>query len=186
EVMDTLKENLRPEFLNRIDEVIVFTPLSKVEIRQVLFLLLRKTEKLLQRQSYGLALTEGALDVLCDAGYDPQFGARPMKRALQELLIDELSKHVLGGTFAAGDTVYVEAAGDELKFGKNPVANAKPMGEWMNLAVGSSTVGSGQSGPTKAKETAPKGKKAVEREQQVADLAKATKEVEAAVKAVKE
>ncbi len=175
EVLDTLKENLRPEFLNRIDEVIVFTPLSKAEIRQVLYLLLRKTEKLLQRQGFGFALTEAAVDVLGDAGYDPQFGARPMKRALQDLLIDELSKHVLGGEFAEGDTVYVEAAGDELKFGKAKVAGAKSVAEWM----GSPTKANGKA------TVSPKTKKTEEREQQVTELEKATKEVEAAVKAVK-
>ncbi|MBK9013684.1 MAG: AAA family ATPase [Saprospiraceae bacterium] len=183
EVLTTLKENLRPEFLNRIDEVIVFTPLSKAEIRQVLFLLLRKTEKLLLRQGYGLALTEAAIDVLGDAGYDPQFGARPMKRALQDLLIDELSKHVLGGTFAEGDTVYVEAApngasGEELKFGKAVVAGAKTVGSWQS-AVGSPVAANGKVA------VSPKGKKGAEREQQVTELVQATKEVEAAVKAVK-
>jgi ATP-dependent Clp protease ATP-binding subunit ClpB len=186
EVLATLKENLRPEFLNRIDETIVFTPLSKAEIRQVLYLLLRKTEKMLQRQGLGLSLTEGALDVLGDAGYDPQFGARPMKRALQDLLIDELSKHVLGGEFAEGDTVYVEAANaEELKFGKAAVAGAKPIGEWMGGKVGSSAGGSGQSGAAKLKEPA-KAKKGDDREKQLGDLEKATKDVEAAVQAVKE
>ncbi|MCF8246170.1 MAG: AAA family ATPase [Saprospiraceae bacterium] len=175
EVMTTLKETLRPEFLNRIDEVIVFTPLSKAEIRQVLFLLLRKTEKLLQRQGLGLALTEAAIDVLGDAGYDPQFGARPMKRALQDLLIDELSKHVLGGTFEEGDTVYVEANGDELKFGKAKVAGAKSVAEWMGAAPKSNGKAA----------VSPKAKKSGEREQHVAELEKATKEVEAAVKKVK-
>jgi ATP-dependent Clp protease ATP-binding subunit ClpB len=181
EVLDTLKENLRPEFLNRIDEVIVFTPLSKAEIRQVLFLLLRKTEKLLQRQGFGFALTEAAVDVLGDAGYDPQFGARPMKRALQDLLIDELSKHVLSGEFAEGDTVYVEAnpngaSGDELKFGKAKVASAKSVSEWMGIA------------PKENGKAAisPKMKKTDDREKQVTELEKATKDVEAAVKAVKE
>ncbi|MBI1224872.1 MAG: AAA domain-containing protein [Bacteroidetes bacterium] len=178
EVLATLKENLRPEFLNRIDEVIVFTPLNKAEIRQVLFFLLRKTEKLLQRQGLGFALTEAALNVLGDAGYDPQFGARPMKRALQDLLIDELSKHVLGGDFADGDTVFVDAIGEELKFGKAKVADAKVVAEWMGNDA--------KNKPADKAANSQKTKKAGDREQHITALEKATKEVEDAVKAVKE
>jgi hypothetical protein len=105
-----------------------------------------------------------------------------MKRALQDLLIDELSKHVLGGAFAEGDTVHVEAAGEALKFGKAAVKDAKP--------VGSLSAGAGwQLAPQPSKGGAgPKGggKKGGDREQQVAELTKATKDVEAAVRAVKE
>ena len=132
EVLDTLKEELRPEFLNRIDEVIVFLPLTKEEIKQILLLLLRKTEKLLARQKLKLQITEKALDHLADAGYDPQFGARPMKRALQDLLVNELSKEVLSGAFAAGDTVYVGEQKGALTFGKTEVKNAATVADWRN------------------------------------------------------
>lgn len=176
EVMDTLKENLRPEFLNRIDEVIVFTPLSKEEIKQVLFLLLRKTEKMLQRQGLSLSLTEAAVGALCDAGYDPQFGARPMKRALQDMLIDELSKQVLGGVFTTGDTVFVDAGNDDtLVFSKNTPANAtKNVAEWLQTVKPAS------------KAAEPEKKKKGDREKQLTELQKATKDVEAAVEKVKE
>ena len=173
EVLEALKENLRPEFLNRIDEVIVFLPLSKAEIRQILFLLMKKLDKMLGRQSLNISITEAALDLLCDAGYDPQFGARPMKRALQDILIDELSKHVIAGTFAPGETVYVDAGKEELVFSKEPVKDAKPIADWL--------AGQQKSAPAGKAPAAVKAKK----EKQVAELEKATKDVEEAVKEIK-
>jgi ATP-dependent Clp protease ATP-binding subunit ClpB len=171
EVLEALKENLRPEFLNRIDEVIVFLPLTKAEIRQILFLLLKKVNKMLERQSLRLAITEAALDLLCDAGYDPQFGARPMKRALQDILIDELSKQVIAGTYAPGETVYVDAGNNEaLVFSKAALKEAKPIADWLATQP--------KSAP--AAPSAPKSK----REKQLDELQKATKEVEKAVKEV--
>jgi ATP-dependent Clp protease ATP-binding subunit ClpB len=120
EVFDQLKEELRPEFLNRIDEQIMFLPLTKEEIKQILRLLLRKVDKMLARQGMLLRLSETAADWLADLGYDPQFGARPMKRVLQKEVVNELSKLVLSGEFGAGDTIYVEVEGDELSFNKQP------------------------------------------------------------------
>lgn len=124
EVFDLLKESVRPEFLNRIDEQIMFTPLSKAEIQQILRLLLRKVEKMLGRQGIVLRVSEQALDFLGNLGYDPQFGARPMKRALQRELVDELSKLVISGIFNAGDTIYVDVKNGELSFGKEPFKGA--------------------------------------------------------------
>ncbi|MDX1939218.1 MAG: AAA family ATPase [Saprospiraceae bacterium] len=120
EVFNLLKENLRPEFLNRIDEQIMFTPLSKTEIQQILKLLLRKTDKMLGRQGIVLRISEAAMTHLSDLGYDPQFGARPMKRVLQREVIDELSKLVISGTFCAGDTIYLDVQKSALLFGKEP------------------------------------------------------------------
>ncbi|MCB0566758.1 MAG: AAA family ATPase, partial [Phaeodactylibacter sp.] len=97
EVFDLLKENLRPEFLNRIDEQIMFLPLTKEEIKLIMRLLLRKVEKMLAQQSLVLRMSPAAEDLLADLGYDPQFGARPMKRVLQKEVINELSKLVLAG-----------------------------------------------------------------------------------------
>ncbi|MEZ4960338.1 MAG: AAA family ATPase [Saprospiraceae bacterium] len=182
EVMDTLKENLRPEFLNRIDEVIVFLPLTRDEIKQILLLLLRKTEKMLLRQNLGLAITEAALDLLADAGYDPQFGARPMKRALQDILIDELSKHIIGGTFSPGDTVYVDAGNEELVFSNQPVEGAKPVQDWKATIAGPAKE---QPVRTAAKRNRRGGKK-TEREQQVEELEKATADLKKTVEEVKD
>lgn len=120
EVFEFLKEELRPEFLNRIDERIMFTPLSLEEIKKIARLLLRKTEKMLARQGMMLKISERALNWLAERGYDPQFGARPMKRVLQADLADELSKDLISGKFVAGDTIYTDLGKDELSFSKKP------------------------------------------------------------------
>jgi ATP-dependent protease Clp ATPase subunit len=111
EVFESLKEMLRPEFLNRIDEQIMFTPLSRKEIRQILLLLLKGVDKMLAKQDLYMELTDNAIDLLADLGYDPQFGARPMKRVLQREIINQLSKELLSGRFAKGDTI----VGDEIQ-----------------------------------------------------------------------
>ncbi len=107
EVFDHLKENLRPEFLNRIDEQIMFLPLTKEEIKKIAFLILRKTKKNLARQEMQLEFSDSAMDLIADLGYEPQFGARPLKRVIQKEIINELSKQVLSGSFSPGDTIYV-------------------------------------------------------------------------------
>ncbi len=178
EVLETLKENLRPEFLNRIDEIIVFLPLTKDEIRQILFLLLKKVDKMLNRQNISLCITEAALDLLCDAGYDPQFGARPMKRALQVIMIDELSKHIIADEFEEGATVYIDAGGEALTFSKEPLSHAKTVNDWMKDGVKSTTAKNSSSARSRGKKTGGK-------EKQIAELKKATKDVEDAVKDIK-
>ncbi|MEL6717680.1 MAG: ATP-dependent chaperone ClpB [Bacteroidota bacterium] len=120
EVFDLLTENLRPEFLNRIDEKIMFLPLTKEEIKKILVLLLRSVEKMLGKQGIILKVSDRAKNLLADLGYDPQFGARPMKRVLQKEVVNEISKHVLAGEFAAGDTIYVHADYVGLTFKKEP------------------------------------------------------------------
>ncbi|MEM8528436.1 MAG: ATP-dependent chaperone ClpB [Bacteroidota bacterium] len=120
EVFDLLTENLRPEFLNRIDEKIMFLPLTKAEIKQILGLLLKSVDKMLAKQGIILKVSERAMNLLADLGYDPQFGARPMKRVLQKELVNEISKHILSGEFAAGDTIYVHEDYVGLTFKKEP------------------------------------------------------------------
>ena len=107
EVFDMLKENLRPEFLNRIDEKIMFLPLSKSEIKLIAKILLKKVSKNLATQEISIEFSETAMDLLADLGYDPQFGARPLKRVIQKEIINELSKEVLKGTYGSGDTIYI-------------------------------------------------------------------------------
>ncbi len=109
EVFELLKENLRPEFLNRIDEKIMFLPLTKGEIKAIAKLLLKKVRKNLAKQEVHIELTDEALDLLADLGYDPQFGARPLKRVIQKELVNELAKLVLSGEIAAGSKVIVSA-----------------------------------------------------------------------------
>ncbi len=129
EVFELLKEELRPEFLNRIDEQIMFLPLSRKEIHQILKLLLKNVEKMLERKGLSLILTEEAMDLLGDMGYDPQFGARPMKRVLQRKLVNELSKQLLSNTYLPGDTILINASGEELAFSKaEPAATPKKEG----------------------------------------------------------
>ncbi len=107
EVFDLLKDNLRPEFLNRIDEKIMFTPLSKEEIKKIAGLMLKGVHKNLAKQELKMEVSESALNLIADLGYDPQFGARPLKRVIQKELINELSKQVLSSAFVAGETIYI-------------------------------------------------------------------------------
>ena len=132
EVFDLLKDRLRPEFLNRIDDKIMFLPLSKEEIKQIAKLLLMKLTKNLAKQEIKIELTESALDLLADLGYEPQFGARPLKRVIQNELVNPLSTKLLAGTFGAGDTIYVgtDAKGftfteQENKSSEKPVVEKK-------------------------------------------------------------
>jgi ATP-dependent Clp protease ATP-binding subunit ClpB len=132
EVFDALKDNLRPEFLNRIDERIMFLPLTQEEIKQIAGLLLRKTEKQLAKRGMVLKVNARAMQWLAERGYDPQFGARPMKRVLQQELVDGLSKHLIAGDFISGDTIYADLAGDRLAYSKEPFdesASYSPTGE---------------------------------------------------------
>lgn len=116
EVFEYLKENLRPEFLNRIDEKIMFLPLTKDEIKQIAGLLLRKVRKNLDHKSITIDLDDKAMDLIADLGYDPQFGARPLKRVIQKELVNELSKLVLSGKVDAGDKIKVTTDNKGLSF----------------------------------------------------------------------
>ncbi|NND32126.1 MAG: AAA domain-containing protein [Saprospiraceae bacterium] len=120
EVFNLLKEQLRPEFLNRIDERIMFLPLTKEEIKLIAKLLLRKVQKNLGYQDLRIELSDHALNLLADLGYDPQFGARPLKRVIEKELVNELAKQVLAGAFAPGETVFVDAANRKLVFSEEP------------------------------------------------------------------
>ena len=123
--MDALKTNLRPEFLNRIDEVIVFHPLQKNQMGQILQILLKDIREMLGRQELQLDVTKDAAKILVEHGFDPQFGARPLKRTLQRELINELAKHVLAGNYVKGDTVLIDAAGAGLVFGRKTLVEGK-------------------------------------------------------------
>lgn len=125
EVMDALKQNLRPEFLNRIDEVVVFHPLLKTQVAQILDILLKDIREMLTHQELQLEVTKEASKVLVDHGFDPQFGARPLKRTLQRELVNELAKHLLAGNYVKGDTVLIDADGAGLFFGRKSVVEGK-------------------------------------------------------------
>ena len=107
EVFEVLKESLRPEFLNRIDEKIMFLPLTKEEIKKIALLLLKKVRKNLAKSGIAIELDDKAMNLIADLGYDPQFGARPLKRVIQKELVNGLSKLVLSGELSDGDLVKV-------------------------------------------------------------------------------
>ena len=114
---ERLFQSVRPEFLNRVDEIITFTPLSEEQIRQVVELQLGIIGKRLSDANIRLDVEETALALLAQEGYDPDFGARPVKRAIQRLLLDKLSKALLGGTVDRTRPIIVRAEGQELAFG---------------------------------------------------------------------
>ncbi len=165
EVFEALKDNLRPEFLNRIDEQIMFLPLTREEIKKILDILLRKTHKMLNRQGITLKLSDTAKNFLANLGYDPQFGARPLKRVIQREVINELSKQVLGGNYAAGDTIYIHTDAKGLTFSKEPFDNDAP--------AKSPKVDSKSNGKS-------------DREKDLDKLKKATKDLDDAVKDIKD
>ena len=117
-VLDELRQHLRPEFLNRIDEVIVFAPLGLDEIKRVVDIQATHLQRRLAEKRITLELTDGARAVLAREGFDPVYGARPLKRTLQRRVQDPLAMRILEGEFRPGDTVTVDAVGDALTFRK--------------------------------------------------------------------
>ena len=113
---EQLRTAMRPEFLNRIDEVIVFQPLKEEEIRQVVQLQLNNLQRMLDQSGVTLDVTTSAIDFLAQEGYDPEFGARPVKRAIQRYLLNDLSKALLGTDIDKSRPIVVEAQGDHLAF----------------------------------------------------------------------
>lgn len=132
EVFDALKDNLRPEFLNRIDEKIMFLPLSKEEIKQIATLMIGKLTKNLLKQEIRIEFDEGAMNLLSDLGYDPQFGARPMARVLQKEIINVLAKEILSGRFSAGETIHVGTDKKGFTFSEQSTESVPPA-EILNL-----------------------------------------------------
>jgi len=106
-VMDLLKKSIRPEFLNRIDDVIMFTPLTRENLREIVELQFKSVQKTLAEQSIELNITEEAMDWLGELGYDPQFGARPLKRVMQKRILNELSKEILSGKIAKDSSILI-------------------------------------------------------------------------------
>ena len=117
EVFDLMKQTIRPEFLNRIDEIVMFTPLTKDDVRQIVVMQIRQINEMLAQNNVSLSVTDGAVDWLAEQGYDPMFGARPIKRTLQHYLVNELSKEILAGRIDRGSVIMVDAGKDGLKFG---------------------------------------------------------------------
>jgi ATP-dependent Clp protease ATP-binding subunit ClpB len=119
---DAMREVFRPEFLNRIDEVVEFHPLSKEQLAEIVELQLRRLRERLAVRGLGLELTEAAKEQLVEAGWDPTYGARPLKRAIQRLVENPLALRLLEGEFGEGDTVRVDFSEGEVTFAKSRVA----------------------------------------------------------------
>jgi len=118
--MDDLRRTFRPEFLNRIDEIIFFDPLGESQLGQIVRIQVKRFQKLLSERQITLALTDQAVAKVAEAGYDPVYGARPLKRALQKLVIDPLATHLLAGDFQPGDHIEVDATSTgEITFHKS-------------------------------------------------------------------
>jgi len=115
-VQQELKMHFKPEFLNRIDDVIVFNPLTREHINKIIMIQLNEVGKRLKERGIKLELTQKALDYLVNVGFDPQFGARPLKRALQRYLLNPLSVKILGGEIMDDDTVIVDYKNNEIQF----------------------------------------------------------------------
>jgi ATP-dependent Clp protease ATP-binding subunit ClpB len=116
EVLVLLKKTIRPEFLNRIDETIVFTPLNEQEIRQIISIQLEAIKKRLEPEGIILRFTDEALNFIAGEGFDPQFGARPVKRVIQKYVLNELSKSLLAGNIDRSQPITVDVAGKNVCF----------------------------------------------------------------------
>lgn len=119
-VMEAMRDSFRPEFLNRIDEIIIFHGLQKSELRQIVKLQLKRLNQRLEERKIALKLSDAALDFLAEVGYDPVFGARPLKRAIQRELETQIAKAILRGEFTDGSTIFVDVENERLAFKRLP------------------------------------------------------------------
>ena len=116
EVLGLLKQTVRPEFINRIDDIVMFTPLNQENIREIVRLQLKSVTKLLAKQSITLDATPEAIDYLAKRGFDPDFGARPVKRVIQKEVMNQLSKEILSGKVATDSIILLDSFDGELVF----------------------------------------------------------------------
>jgi ATP-dependent Clp protease ATP-binding subunit ClpB len=119
-VMDALRSNFRPEFLNRVDEMIIFHALRKDQLRDIVKLQVVRLQERLADRKMAVKLSEAALDFLAEVGYDPVYGARPLKRAIQRELETQIAKAILRGEFSSGDTIFVDVENERLAFKRLP------------------------------------------------------------------
>ena len=119
-VMEAMRNSFRPEFLNRIDEIIIFHGLDKKELRQIVLLQVERLRGRLSDRKMSLKLSDSALDFLAEVGYDPVYGARPLKRAIQRELETQIAKSILRGDFNDGDTIFIDVQNERLAFKRLP------------------------------------------------------------------
>jgi ATP-dependent Clp protease ATP-binding subunit ClpB len=125
-VMESLQSRFLPEFLNRVDEIIVFRPLDRSQIRKIVDLQVTHLEKLLEARDFGLEVTSKARDELANRGYDPSFGARPLRRVIQNELQNPLASELLKGTIAEGSTIKIDFDGNDFTFTSTGAENGAP------------------------------------------------------------
>lgn len=116
EVLEMLKQTVRPEFLNRIDDIVMFTPLDKHEIEEIVSLQVNSIKKMLFANGISLNITKSAIELLAEDGYDPEFGARPVKRTIQRLILNQLSKDILAQKVDREHPIVIDRGGDDLVF----------------------------------------------------------------------
>ena len=115
-ILEMLKKNVRPEFLNRIDEIVMFTPLNSEEIEQIVRLQAKGVAEILLENGIELEIDDSAIKFIAQAGFDPEFGARPVKRAMQRYLLNDLSKQLLAGTVDKSKPIKVTAENNMLVY----------------------------------------------------------------------
>ena len=125
EVMNLLKQTVRPEFLNRVDEIIMFQPLKKKEVRRIIEIQLSNLKRLVKESNIELEFSDYTLDFLVQNGYDPQFGARPLKRLIQKEIVNQLSKRILAGDIDKTSPVIVDVFDGVVVF-RNDKVEKKP------------------------------------------------------------
>jgi ATP-dependent Clp protease ATP-binding subunit ClpB len=116
DIMQLLRKTIRPEFLNRIDEILMFKPLSKKEIREIVLLQINHLKTLLEENNIEVKLTDYAIDALAEMGYDPQYGARPLKRIIQKHILNNLSKMILADKLTKDSEITIDVIDDEFVF----------------------------------------------------------------------
>ncbi len=117
-VLAEVKTGFRPEFVNRIDEIVVFAPLDEAQIANIAKIQLKALEARLAKMEIKLMATDAAMKVVAQAGFDPVYGARPLKRAIQQQIENPLAKEILSGNYGPGDTVHVKEKGGQITFAK--------------------------------------------------------------------
>ena len=118
EILTLLRRTLKPEFLNRVDEIVMFRPLNKDQIKEIVKIQLHNIEKILADINLRIVVKDSAIDWLTEKGYDPQLGARPVKRLIQKEIVNELSKEIIGGKVSKEDTIVIDTRGGHLSFSK--------------------------------------------------------------------
>ncbi|MFM6136180.1 MAG: ATP-dependent chaperone ClpB, partial [Sphaerospermopsis kisseleviana] len=135
-----LRSHFRPEFLNRVDDLILFHTLSRSEMRHIIRIQLKRVEKLLKEQKISFEISQAACDYLVEAGYDPVYGARPLKRSIQREVENPLATKLLENTFISGDTIFIDKGENGLTFSKKQAVKVSVGKKNVKLVEASSEV----------------------------------------------